>query len=200
MIDFNKSGGLVPAIIQDSRSGVVLMLGYMNREAYEKTKKKKVVTFFSRSRQKLWTKGETSGNYLVVKEILTDCDEDTLLIKANPMGPVCHTGADTCFKEINRQHPYEFLRTLEAYIRKRKKEMPKNSYTTRLFNEGIPKIAQKVGEEAVEIVIEAMKGDQTRLMEEIGDLFYHLIVLATALDVTLEDVILVLKNRHISSR
>ncbi len=197
MIDFDKSGGLVPAIIQDSRSGVVLMLGYMNREAYDKTVEEKQVTFFSRSRQKLWTKGATSGNFLTVKEILTDCDEDTLLIKAEPAGPVCHTGADTCFNEINRPDFLDFLHDLEVLIQKRQKEMPEKSYTTRLFREGIPKISQKVGEEAVETIIEAMKEDKERFKEESADLIYHLLVLTTALDVTLEDVGLVLRNRHI---
>jgi phosphoribosyl-AMP cyclohydrolase / phosphoribosyl-ATP pyrophosphohydrolase len=196
MIDFDKSGGLIPAIIQDSRSGVVLMLGYMNREAYEKTAKEKQVTFFSRSRRKLWTKGETSGNYLFVKEILTDCDEDTLLIKAEPSGPVCHTGADTCFDEINRTDSLVFLKELQTLIKSRKKALPQDSYTTHLFTEGIPKISQKVGEEAVETIIEAMKGDKPRFLEESADLIYHLIVLATALDVTLEEILEVLIKRH----
>lgn len=196
MIDFDKSEGLVPAIIQDSRSGVVLMLGYMNREAYEKTVKEKRVTFFSRSRQKLWTKGETSGNFLTVKEIITDCDEDTLLIKVVPAGPVCHTGADTCFDEINKPDSFEFLRSLETLIQERKKELPEKSYTTRLFREGIPKISQKVGEEAVETIIEAMKEDQERFKEESADLMYHLLVLATALDVTFDEIVDTLRKRH----
>lgn len=196
MIDFDKSGGLVPAIIQDSRSGVVLMLGYMNRESYEKTVKEKRVTFFSRSRQKLWTKGETSGNYLTVEKILSDCDEDTLLIKALPAGPVCHTGADTCFKETNRSDSLEFIRTLETLIQERKRELPEKSYTTRLFQEGIPKISQKVGEEAVEAIIEAMKEDKERFKEESADLIYHLLVLATALNVTFDDIVEILRKRH----
>lgn len=196
MIDFDKSGGLVPAIIQDSRSGVVLMLGYMNRESYEKTVKEKRVTFFSRSRQKLWTKGETSGNYLTVEKILSDCDEDTLLIKALPAGPVCHTGADTCFKETNRSDSLEFIRTLETLIQERKRELPEKSYTTRLFQEGIPKISQKVGEEAVEAIIEAMKEDKERFKEESADLIYHLLVLATALNVTFDDIVEILRIRH----
>jgi phosphoribosyl-ATP pyrophosphohydrolase/phosphoribosyl-AMP cyclohydrolase len=196
MIDFNKSGGLVPVIIQDSRSGVVLMLGYMNREAYEKTLREKRVTFFSRSRQKLWTKGETSGNFLTVKEILTDCDEDTLLIKAVPAGPVCHTGADTCFNEINKPDSFEFLRLLETLIQERKRELPEKSYTTRLFREGIPKISQKVGEEAVETIIEAVKEDQERFKEESADLMYHLLVLATALNVTFDEIVDTLRKRH----
>ncbi|KUK54112.1 MAG: Histidine biosynthesis bifunctional protein hisIE [Marinimicrobia bacterium 46_47] len=196
MIDFDKSEGLIPVIIQDIRSGVVLMLGYMNREAYEKTVREKRVTFFSRSRQKLWTKGETSGNFLTVKEILTDCDEDTLLIKAEPAGPVCHTGSDTCFNEINRPDSLDFLRSLETLIQERKRELPEKSYTTRLFREGIPKISQKVGEEAVETIIEAMKDDKERFKEESADLIYHLLVLATALDVTFDDVVEILKKRH----
>lgn len=198
MIDFNKSGGLVPAIIQDSRSGIVLMLGYMNREAYEKTVKEKKVTFFSRSRQKLWTKGETSGNFLTVKEILTDCDKDTLLIKAVPAGPVCHTGADTCFNEVNQFDSLVFLQSLETLIQERKRELPEKSYTTRLFREGISKISQKVGEEAVETIIEAMKEDKEHFKEESADLIYHLLVLATALNVTLSEIVSVLEKRHFS--
>jgi len=198
MIDFNKSGGLVPAIIQDSRSGIVLMLGYMNREAYEKTVKEKKVTFFSRSRQKLWTKGETSGNFLTVKEILTDCDKDTLLIKAVPVGPVCHTGADTCFNEVNQFDSLVFLQSLETLIQERKRELPEKSYTTRLFREGISKISQKVGEEAVETIIEAMKEDKEHFKEESADLIYHLLVLATALNVTLSEIVSVLEKRHFS--
>ena len=198
MIDFNKSGGLVPAIIQDSRSGIVLMLGYMNREAYEKTVKEKKVTFFSRSRQKLWTKGETSGNFLTVKEILTDCDKDTLLIKAVPVGPVCHTGADTCFNEVNQFDSLVFLQSLETLIQERKRELPGKSYTTRLFREGISKISQKVGEEAVETIIEAMKEDKEHFKEESADLIYHLLVLATALNVTLSEIVSVLEKRHFS--
>ncbi|RKY51148.1 MAG: bifunctional phosphoribosyl-AMP cyclohydrolase/phosphoribosyl-ATP diphosphatase, partial [Candidatus Neomarinimicrobiota bacterium] len=180
------------------RSGIVLMLGYMNREAYEKTVKEKKVTFFSRSRQKLWTKGETSGNFLTVKEILTDCDKDTLLIKAVPVGPVCHTGADTCFNEVNQFDSLVFLQSLETLIQERKRELPGKSYTTRLFREGISKISQKVGEEAVETIIEAMKEDKEHFKEESADLIYHLLVLATALNVTLSEIVSVLEKRHFS--
>ncbi|MDD5583107.1 MAG: bifunctional phosphoribosyl-AMP cyclohydrolase/phosphoribosyl-ATP diphosphatase HisIE [Candidatus Marinimicrobia bacterium] len=196
MIDFNKSGELVPAIIQDNRTGKVLMLGYMNREAYEKTIQEKRVTFYSRSRQTLWTKGETSGHYLTVKEILTDCDKDTLLIKVEPTGPVCHTGADTCFQETNQPQKLNFLTELELLINDRKKTMPEGSYTTRLFREGIPKISQKVGEEAVETIIEALKGDKKFFLEESADLLYHLLVLTSALDLSFEAIVETLKKRH----
>ncbi len=197
-LDFDKNNGLIPAIIQDAHTRQVLMLGYMNREAYEKTVKEKKVTFFSRSRQKLWTKGETSGNFLTVKEILTDCDKDTLLIKAVPVGPVCHTGADTCFNEVNQFDSLVFLQSLETLIQERKRELPGKSYTTRLFREGISKISQKVGEEAVETIIEAMKEDKEHFKEESADLIYHLLVLATALNVTLSEIVSVLEKRHFS--
>ncbi|MDD3807635.1 MAG: bifunctional phosphoribosyl-AMP cyclohydrolase/phosphoribosyl-ATP diphosphatase HisIE [Candidatus Marinimicrobia bacterium] len=196
MIDFNKSGELVPAIIQDNRTGKVLMLGYMNREAYEKTIQEKRVTFYSRSRQTLWTKGETSGHYLTVKEILTDCDKDTLLIKVEPTGPVCHTGADTCFQETNQPQKLNFLTELELLINDRKKTMPEGSYTTLLFREGISKISQKVGEEAVETIIEALKGDKKFFLEESADLLYHLLVLTSALDLSFEAIVETLKKRH----
>lgn len=194
-IDFKKGNGLVPAIIQDADTNRVLMLGYMNEEAYEKTIKENKVTFFSRSRQCLWTKGETSGNYLILKDILIDCDQDTLLIKAHPMGPVCHTGNDTCFFERNRSG-IDFLLQLEQLISERKKIMPNNSYTVNLFRKGIKRIAQKVGEEAFETVIEAVSHNKERLAEETADLIYHLLVMLQVEDVKLSDVVTVLKNRY----
>jgi len=191
-IDFGK--GLVPAIIQDEKTGKVLMLGYMNREAYDKTAESGKVTFFSRSRQKLWTKGETSGNFLDVKAILVDCDGDTLLVKAQPAGPTCHTGADTCFNETNT--PSDFLHELERVIADRKANPKKNSYTNKLFDAGIQRIAQKVGEEATEVVIDAVRGNVPRMKEEIADLLYHLLVLLADKDVLLDDVLEVLEKRH----
>lgn len=191
-IDFGK--GLVPAIIQDEKTGKVLMLGYMNREAYYKTAESGKVTFFSRSRQKLWTKGETSGNFLDVKAILVDCDGDTLLVKAQPAGPTCHTGADTCFNEANT--PSDFLHELERVIADRKANPKKNSYTNKLFDAGIQRIAQKVGEEATEVVIDAVRGNVPRMKEEIADLLYHLLVLLADKDVLLDDVLEVLEKRH----
>ncbi len=194
-INFEKSGGLVPAVIQDVKTAKVLMLGYMNQESLEKTKRENKVTFYSRSRKQLWTKGETSGNFLLVKEILADCDADTLLIKAEPTGPVCHTGQDTCFNETNKQGLL-FLNSLEQLINERKEKMPENSYTTELFQKGIRRIAQKVGEEANEVVIEAVAGDTERLKEETADLLYHLIVLLAENGLSLPDVCDVLENRH----
>ena len=191
-IDFGK--GLVPAIIQDEKTGKVLMLGYMNRESYDKTVESGKVTFFSRSRQKLWTKGETSGNFLDVKAILVDCDGDTLLVKAQPAGPTCHTGADTCFNEANT--PSDFLHELERVIADRKANPKKNSYTNKLFDAGIQRIAQKVGEEATEVVIDAVRGNVPRMKEEIADLLYHLLVLLADKDVLLDDVLEVLEKRH----
>ena len=167
-LDFNKMGGLIPAIIQDSRTKKVLMLGYMNQEALAKTLELKKVTFFSRSKQRLWTKGETSGNFLNVISIDVDCDKDTLLIKVVPDGPVCHTGAATCFGD-NNEIGIEFLSELQDFINKRHEEMPENSYTTTLFQSGINRMAQKVGEEAVETVIEATNGTDGRMMYEATD-------------------------------
>jgi len=194
-LDFDKNNGLVPAIVQDAKSDKVLMLGYMNREALEKTETTGKVTFFSRSRQCLWTKGETSGNYLTVQKILEDCDRDTLLIKALPAGPVCHTGADTCFNETN-DHSLNFLLKLEQLIGQRRREMPKGSYTAHLFESGLKRIAQKVGEEATETILEAMAGDTVRLQEESADLLYHLLVLWRACGIGLDDVIRALKQRQ----
>ena len=196
IIDFEKMGGLVPAIIQDERTGRVLMLGYMNREAYEKTLQTGLVTFFSRSRQTLWTKGETSGNLLHLKSIAVDCDNDALLVKVTPDGPVCHTGADTCWGEVNTPQPMAFLSELQDFIETRYKEMPEGSYTTSLFRDGLNRMAQKVGEEALEAVIEATNGTDERLIYECSDMFYHLIVLLTSKGLRIEDVARELQTRH----
>lgn len=195
-IDFTKGNGLVPAIIQDAHTKQVLMLGYMNEEAYTKTVSTKLVTFYSRSRQALWTKGESSGNTLELVEIKNDCDNDTLLITVHPTGPTCHTGTDTCWNENNEQHPILFLSELQDFISKRYVEMPAGSYTTSLFNDGINKIAQKVGEEALEAVIEACNGSNERLVYEGSDLLYHLIVMLTAKGLRIEDLVNELRERH----
>lgn len=193
-IDFEKySDGLVPAIVQDAVTQKVLMLGFMNAESFEQTEKSGKVTFFSRSRQKLWTKGETSGNFLDVKEILVDCDADTILIKARPAGAVCHTGADTCFDEKNEAE--DFLFELEKIINERKNNASESSYTAKLFSKGINKIAQKVGEEAVELIIEAKDENDELFKAEAADLLYHLLVLFAAKNVELKEVLDVLKNR-----
>ncbi len=194
-IDFEKSaGGLVPVIVQDAQTKKVLMLGYMNSEAFEKTGETQKVTFFSRSRQRLWTKGETSGNFLNVKEILIDCDADTILIKATPTGAVCHSGADTCFDEINEDE--NFLFELEKIVTEIKKNPVENSHTSKLFSKGINKIAQKVGEEAVELIIEAKDNDAELFKAEAADLLYHLIVLFVEKDIELESVLETLKKRR----
>ncbi|MGL5892383.1 MAG: bifunctional phosphoribosyl-AMP cyclohydrolase/phosphoribosyl-ATP diphosphatase HisIE [Bacteroidia bacterium] len=192
--DFSKSpDGLLPAIIQDSVTKTVLMLGYMNEEAFELTQQNGRVTFWSRSRNQLWTKGDTSGNYLNVKEIRLDCDEDAILIKAQPEGSVCHTGADTCWNEKNET---EFIFELEKIINSRKAELPENSYTAQLFAKGINKVAQKVGEEAVELVIEAKDNNRELFLGEAADLLYHYIVLLAAKEFSLADVTKVLEDRH----
>lgn len=175
---------LIPAIIQDSKTNQVLMLGYMNKEAYNRSLESGLVTFYSRSKMRLWTKGETSGNYLKIVSIVGDCDRDTILIKAIPCGSVCHTGSTTCFGNSNSG----FIKKLEGIIDQRYNERPENSYTTRLFDKGVTKIAQKVGEEAVETVIEAIRGDKSRLIYELGDLVYHSLVLMKTLDISLEDI------------
>jgi phosphoribosyl-ATP pyrophosphohydrolase/phosphoribosyl-AMP cyclohydrolase len=194
-LDFEKMGGLIPAIIQDNNTGKVLMLGFMNEEAFKKTQETGKVTFFSRTKQRLWMKGETSGNTLSVVSITADCDNDTLLIKAIPAGPVCHTGADTCFDEKNDE-PIMFLKYLQDFIDRRHKEMPEGSYTTSLFKSGVNRMAQKVGEEAVETVIEATNGTDDRLVYEASDLIYHLIVLLTSKGLRIEDLAVELKKRH----
>ena len=194
-IDFENMGGLVPAIIQDADTAKVLMLGFMNREAYDKTMETGKVTFYSRTRQRLWTKGEESGNFLHLVSVSVDCDQDTLLIQVHPEGPVCHTGADTCWGETN-ERPVLFFQELQDFIRTRHKEMPEGSYTTSLFRSGVNKMAQKVGEEAVETVIEACNGTDDRLIYESADLMYHLIVLLTSKGYGIEDIARELKERH----
>lgn len=195
-IDFDKMGGLVPAIIQDDKTKNVLMLGYMNQEAYDKTMETGKVTFYSRTKQRLWTKGEESGNFLNVVSIKNDCDQDTLLIRVNPVGPVCHTGTDTCWGEENRMNPLLFLTELQDFIEKRHREMPEGSYTTSLFKDGLNRMAQKVGEEALEAVIEAVNGSNERLIYEGSDMIYHLIVLLTAKGLRIEDMAQELMVRH----
>ena len=214
-IDFEKGGGLVPAVVQDGDSGQVLMLGYMNAESLAQTEATGLVTFYSRSKGRLWTKGEESGNVLRLKEIRVDCDGDTLLVKAEPAGPVCHTGADTCFKEENHRSVFaegggeegvdhlidsraewSFLPYLQGVIEGRKTGEADSSYTARLFASGVEKIAQKVGEEAVETVIDAVSGNVERMTEEAADLIYHLMVLLSARGLGLKDVEDVLRKRH----
>ncbi len=194
-IDFNKySDGLAPAIIQDYKTNRVLMLGFMNEASLAKTMAEGKVTFFSRSKQRLWTKGEESGHYLLVKQVLADCDNDTLLIKAEPLGPTCHTGADTCWSE--RNHADNFLFYLEDIIRLRKAGTDSTSYVKQLFNKGINKIAQKVGEEAVEMVIEAKDNNDELFLNESADLLFHYLLLLNAKGHTLQDVMDVLAKRH----
>ena len=194
-IDFEKSEGLVPAIIQDDQTLKVLMLGYMNEDALKATKETGKVTFFSRSKNRLWTKGEESGNFLILVSISSDCDNDTLLIKVKPVGPVCHTGTDTCWGETN-DGDFEFLNFLQKFIQVRFKEMPEGSYTTSLFKKGINRMAQKVGEEAVETVIEATNGTEEGFLYEASDLVFHLIVLLTSKRYSLDDLGRELKKRH----
>lgn len=195
-IDFEKMGGLVPAIIQDATTKNVLMLGFMNEEAYQKTIDTRHVTFWSRTRQTLWTKGETSGHFLNLVSMQIDCDNDTLLVKVNPVGPTCHKGTDTCWGEDNDKNPLLFLGELQDFINKRKEEMPEGSYTTSLFTKGVNKIAQKVGEEALETVIEATNGTHDHLVYEASDLLYHLLVLLTEKGLRIEDVASELQQRH----
>lgn len=194
-LDFEKMGGLIPAIVQDNNTNKVLMLGFMNEEAYEETKETGKVTFFSRTKNRLWMKGETSGNTLQVVSMMVDCDNDTILIKAVPAGPVCHTGADTCFGEKNIED-IMFLKYLQDFIEQRRQEMPEGSYTTSLFLKGVNRMAQKVGEEAVETVIEATNGTEDGFIYEASDLVYHLIVLLTSKGLRLEDLARELKKRH----
>lgn len=194
-MDFNKLGGLVPAIIQDSQTAKVLMLGFMNEEAYNKSVETGKVTFFSRTKNRLWTKGEESGNFLLIQSIAVDCDQDTLLIKVKPLGPVCHTGADTCFEEKNEE-PILFLKYLQQFIDKRRDQMPEGSYTTSLFKKGVNRMAQKVGEEAVETVIEATNGTEEGFIYEASDLIYHLTVLLSSKGYSIETLATELKKRH----
>jgi phosphoribosyl-ATP pyrophosphohydrolase/phosphoribosyl-AMP cyclohydrolase len=193
-MDFKKLNGIVPAIIQDAKSQKVLMLGFMTPEALKKTEEEGRVTFFSRTKNRLWTKGEESGNFLHVEEILEDCDHDTLLIRATPAGPVCHTGSDTCFNEQNTDS--SFINQLQELIHARKEEMPEGSYTTSLFSKGINKIAQKVGEEAVELVIESKDNNDDLFLNEAADLVYHLLVLLSAKGFDIKDVSSILEQRH----
>lgn len=196
-VNFAKSpDGLIPAVVQDDQTGKVLMLGYMNEESLTKTEADKVVTFFSRSKQRLWTKGETSGNFLHVKDILVDCDQDTILIKAQPIGPTCHTGADTCFFEKN-EGKASFLNYLQKeIIRDRKNNPSEASYTSKLFKKGVNKIAQKVGEEAVELVIEAKDTNDELFKGEAADLLFHYLILLEQRGMDLDDIVEVLKERH----
>lgn len=194
-IDFNKDGGLVPVIIQDWATNKVLMLGYMNEEAYHKTREEGKVTFYSRSKKRLWTKGETSGNFLILKDIKLDCDRDALLIKAEPVGPTCHTGADTCWDEHNQSRIY-FLDYLKNLIRERKNNPDSASYTSSLFAKGINKVAQKVGEEAVELVIEAKDDNVDLFKNEAADLLFHYLVLLEAKGIDLNEIIEVLRERN----
>lgn len=194
-IEFSKySDGLAPAIIQDFSTGKVLMLGFMNEEALKKTMAEGKVTFFSRSKQRLWTKGEESGHFLLVKQVMPDCDNDTLLIKAQPLGPTCHTGADTCWSE--RNHNDNFLFYLEDIIRLRKAGTDENSYVKKMFAKGLNKIAQKVGEEAVEMVIEAKDNNDELFLNESADLLFHYLLLLNAKGHNLQDVLAVLQKRH----
>ena len=203
-LDFEKMGGLVPAIIQDADTRNVLMLGFMNREAYEKTLSTGKVTFWSRTRETLWTKGETSGNFLDLVSIAEDCDHDTLLVKVHPHGPTCHTGTDTCWGEENvalqgssmKNVSLSFLSELQDFIEKGHEEMPEGSYTTRLFTDGVNKMAQKVGEEALETVIEATNGTNDKLIYEAADMLYHLEVLLTSKGLRIEDIATELQRRH----
>lgn len=192
-IDFNKGGGLIPAVIQDYTTMQVLMVAYMNNEALRKTTEEGMVTFFSRSRNRLWTKGETSGNYLYVKEIIADCDNDTLLIKVLPAGPVCHSGSESCF---GAKQAKGFIYTLEQIINKRIASNASDSYTNRLFSKGIKRMAQKVGEEAAELVIEAVGNDQELIINEAADLLYHLLILLNAKKIRFEDVESCLLSRN----
>ncbi len=193
--DFEKCNGLIPVVVQNAETGSVLMHAWMNPEALRKTEETGKATFYSRSRKKLWQKGETSGNYLTVKSIVTDCDGDTLLVSVVPSGPACHTGSESCFP-LPERGGEGFLKSLETLIGERKKNMPTGSYTTELFREGTGKISQKVGEESVELIIEAMGGNRERFTEECADLLYHLMVLTVQMDCSLGEVISILEKRH----
>lgn len=195
-VDFDKMDGLIPVIIQDAETQNVLMLGFMNEEALIKTQEIGKVTFFSRTKNRLWTKGEESGNFLNVVSTAIDCDNDTLLLKVNPVGPVCHKGPDTCFEESNTGSEMQFLTYLQDFIDKRKAEMPEGSYTTSLFTKGTRTITQKVGEEAVETIIGAMANDDENFIYEAGDLLYHLVVLLSHKGYRIEDIVRELKKRH----
>ena len=200
-VDFSKANGLVPAIIQDAETKNVLMMGYINEESLKKTKETGKVTFWSRSRNTLWTKGETSGNFLDLVDIKSDCDNDTLLVRVHPHGPTCHTGTDTCWGEENKkdntaENALLFLSELQDFIEKRHQEIPEGSYTTSLFKDGLNRMAQKVGEEALELVIEATNGTNERMIYEGSDMLYHLIVLLTSKGMRIEDLAKELQIRH----
>lgn len=197
-LDFNKGNGLIPAVIQDSKTDRVLMLGYMNQEALDVTRESGKVTFYSRSKRRLWIKGETSGNFLELVSIQEDCDGDTLLVKASPMGPTCHLGPDTCFGMENKENKINFLLELQEIIKDRRRSAPEDSYTATLFTSGLNKIAQKVGEEAIEVVLEAKETGSSKLKEETADLLFHLLVLLEEKDIDLAEIVEVLKNRHAS--
>ncbi|MGH8091256.1 MAG: bifunctional phosphoribosyl-AMP cyclohydrolase/phosphoribosyl-ATP diphosphatase HisIE [Rudaea sp.] len=194
-LDWNKGGGLLPAIVQDARSGAVLMLGYMNAEALARTQQGGKVTFYSRSKQRLWTKGETTGNHLLLKSVRADCDNDTLLIQVEPIGPTCHQGTRSCFGD-DSEPELAFLAVLDALVARRVRELPAGSYTTALFEKGIRRIAQKVGEEGVETALAATTGDDGELLDEAADLLFHLIVLLHARDKSVSDVVDRLRKRH----
>jgi phosphoribosyl-ATP pyrophosphohydrolase/phosphoribosyl-AMP cyclohydrolase len=197
-LDFSKLNGLMPAIVQDAKSGRVLMLGFMNQEAWNRTRKDGLVTFFSRTKNRIWQKGEESGIHLRVVKVDCDCDNDTLLIQVLPEGPVCHRGTPTCFDPI--EYPsVSFIAELQEIIENRKRDRPEDSYTTNLFEKGIKKIAQKVGEEAVELALEAMDKDEELFLNEAADLMYHYLVLLSARDKSIHDVALLLKNRHLNA-
>lgn len=195
-LDFNKMGGLLPAIITDEANDKVLMLGFMTREALEKTLETGMVTFFSRTKERLWTKGETSGNFLKVVNILSDCDNDSLLIRAKPDGNTCHTGSYSCFGIENKDEKLDFLSVLFDLIKERKKEMPEGSYTTKLFERGTNRIIQKVGEEAIETVIAAKNRDKHEIVNEVSDLVYHLFVMLAEQDIEFSEIVSNLKSRH----
>lgn len=199
-LDFDKMGGLVPAIIQDADTRKVLMLGFMNEAAYNKTVETKKVTFFSRTRNTLWTKGETSGNFLNMVSMAVDCDNDTLLIQAHPVGPVCHTGTDTCWGDVNSAD-LSFLASLQTLIEERKQTMPEGSYTAKLFSEGVNRMAQMVGEESLSTLIAATHGTNEQVLAESADLVYHLMVLLTSKGMRIEDVVAELhRRRHESEK
>lgn len=194
-LNFNKLNGLIPAIVIDDNTNLILMLGFMNKESVQKTIEIEKVTFYSRERKTLWTKGETSGNYLIVKNISTDCDNDTLLILADPQGNTCHTGEYSCFKIVKSEN-INFLNKLSSLIKQRKIELPENSYTTKLFEAGSDRIIQKFGEESVEVLIAAKNNDKKEIIEETSDLLYHLLVLLAEKEIELSDVIKNLEGRH----
>ncbi len=194
-LNFDKMGGILPVVIQDAQTNEVLMLGFMNQEAYEKSVGEGKVTFYSRTKERLWTKGEESGNFLNIVEILEDCDSDTLLVRVNPDGPVCHTGMRTCFGERVKDN-LSFLQNLQTLLQSRKEQLPENSYTAKLFRKGAGAIAQKVGEEAVELVIEAMESDDDKFLNEAADLLFHMTILLVDRGYKLEDVVKILEERH----